>query len=155
MLLSCLKKKEYINIPENIRNSSLYYTYNTGDTFNLLLNNNDTLTFVVESKNTGYNIHAGKRNIYYENFNIYCSSVKGSIDYEIINYPFALFSTIVLNEKPRIQDLYNQNLFQKIDTLTIDNKLYYNVYNLGNLIISREKGIIKYWNDTLTLSIIE
>ena len=53
------------------------------------------------------------------------------------------------------QDLFNKDDFKYNESLMIDDKSYNKVYNFGKFYTSREKGIIKYSNDSIILSIVE
>ena len=69
-LFACKKKEIYYDIPENIREASLYYTFKKGDTLKMLKNNKDTLIFTVSYINTAYNGYQRRRNERFENFKI-------------------------------------------------------------------------------------
>jgi hypothetical protein len=148
---NCIKENIYFNMPENYREAYLYY-YGKDGSFKMILNGIDTVNFVAEKKRVYYEYQKNDRYKKYEQFKLELNH--GEIDFSqdsegvygrfVINIEAGLFVG-------EIRNFYND--------LSIDNKNYKNVYLLlggtDSMYVSREKGIIKAWNDSITLTLIE
>ena len=158
LLLACKREPIYFNIPENIRQASLYYKYNKEDTFKLLLNNSDTLAFKIDEKNIGYNIYR-KRYKYYEHYQLGINGINTNINgYINVYFEHEKYNVNIIFQIDEIS-LVTTDLKMSYNSLEINNKTYNNVYlltgNYDSSYTSQDKGIIKAWNDSVTFSIIE
>jgi hypothetical protein len=150
---NCIKEDIYFNIPEDYREAYLYY-YGEGGSFKMLLNDKDTLTFVIEKKKIFYEYQKYDQYQKYEQFKLEFNY--GEIDFS--QDLQGVYPRFIINIETgflvgRVRSFYKN--------LTIDNKNFNNVYllisylNNDSIYVSREKGIIKAWNDSITLTLIE
>jgi hypothetical protein len=157
LIFTACREDKYI--PEYLRKAIFYYK-NQGDTLCVLKNNNnDTLTFVINEVNRTYFIPYLWGHSHCEQFYSTISSTNNSygIDIEVDCEPIC-YIHIIKNYK----EIFSFSRCSRYYIhKNIDGKNYFNVYLLTSLhtkdsiFTSPEKGIIKVWNDSITLSLIE
>jgi hypothetical protein len=171
-LSGCEKKEIYYDLTEDEKKALLYHTYDKDDTFDLLRNNTDTIKFKVKEKDLYY-VGGGAYNWNREETNSQVYHLKGeSMDstqfyfsisaQKSSNNNLHLFFVFKINGylslmEETILDTISKHYYEK----TINNVLYQDVYlfERDNYVdsgyTSASKGIIKFWNDSVSYSLIE
>lgn len=168
-LSGCEKKEVYYDLTEDEKKALLYYTYDKNDTFDLLRNNSDIIKFKVKEKELYYNSHRYNFNntIYYRQvYRLKAESVDSNQFYFYIwatenDDDFGLDKFKLDFGKKSGYEIAVDTISKHYDEKTINNVLYQDVYlfERDNYVdsgyTSASKGIIKFWNDSVSYSLIE